>query len=652
MKKLKNYLQVAFIFAASTFLSTAKATEIISNFGRTGLLINPSAYTVKDGHMVLGSSYVYPYLRVYGDVGFFPGLELGGTITEIRTLRLDEGEWKGYGYYKDKAFFAKYQVLPEMGKYPAIAVGWDDFHGTKLFETKYIVVTKYVDSGLPQNVTLGYASGVIDGFFFGTETLLHPKLSFIAEYSPIKKDKLKGLNEVKSKYNFGFKFQPYRWLQAVVSFQRGKELGINVNFDIPMGKPWLPHKPRYFILTKRDIKLLKENRQTEFFEEALRRLGFCCPKVYISGDTLFIEYSNESYFYESVALRKVLSIFKVVYFPNVRWVKFILKDKNIVVTELSVPGYLINQYLMGKVDFETFLEKVRYTIAPDYRPRYHLVFSHPELEGALKLRTFLNDPSGAFKYKLSYDVGLKEYFLDNFIFQSTVIFPIKNNISSVNSPLMPKPVRSDIDDYLNNDHPDVPVLSVSYISPLFERTFVGISAGYNELMFAGIGGDVLHFFGDGRLAMGVGGDWVRKRDPNRVFKLRNYGFHDLYVSAYYTMKYPEMHFAVKAGRFLAGDKGIRFEVSRVVKGFEVGFWYTYSDTSEFTGPNKNYHDKGVFVAVPLRMFKWRDTKQVGYYSLSPWTRDVGQLAGRPVDIYRLLESKMPFYLKDKADTKE
>ncbi len=643
------------ITAVTTFLcltGVAKSSEIVSNFGRTGLLIDPSAYVVKDGYMTLGSSYVYPYLRVYGNVGFFPGLELGGTITEIRSVVVNRNVWKNYGFYKDKAFFAKYQILPEMGKYPAIAVGWDDFHGTKLFETKYVVLTKYVDSGLPQNVTIGYATGVIDGFFFGTETLLHPKLSLIVEYSPIKKNKLKGLNGVRTKYNFGLKFQPYSWLQTVVSYQRGKDFGFNVNFNFPMGKPWLPHRPRYFLLTKRDVELIKENKQTVFFEEALKRLGFDCVKVYVSGDTLVIEYSNESYFYESVALRKILSVFKVVYFPNVRNVVFILKDKNIVVTKIEVPGYLINRYLKGEISFKDLLKDSAYEIAPDYRPRYRLLFSRPVFEGALKLRTFLNDPAGALKYKLSYDVGVKEYFLNNFIFQGTVILPIYNNIKSANAPLMKHPVRSDIDYYLNNKHPDVPVLAVSYVSPLFKNTFIGLSAGYNELMFAGIGGDVIHFVGDGRFAVGFGGDWVRKRDPNRVFRLKNYGFHDVYVSAYYTMKYPEMHFSIKAGRFLAGDKGVRIDVSRVVKGFEVGFWYTYSDTSKFTGPNKNYHDKGVFVAVPLRMFKWRDTRQVGYYSLSPWTRDVGQLAGRPIDLYRLLLSKMPFYLKDKADAKE
>jgi len=631
---------------------SAEGYEITSNFGRIGLLNNPSAYTIEDGHIIFGGSYSYPYLRAYGNVGFFPGLELGGVITEIRNINLNQGIWSGYGNYKDKAFFAKYQILPENEKFPAIAIGWDDFHGTKLFETKYLVISKYIDAGLPQNVTVGYGDGVIDGFFFGSEILLHPKFSFITEYSPLKAEKLKGINKIKSKWSFGLKWQPLSWMQVVGSYQRGEELSLNLSFNMPMGKPWLPHKPRYFKLSKEDVELIRSNKQTIFFEKALKRLGFKYPEVYIVGSTLVIEYYNASYFYESVALRKALSILRVLYIPGVKRVKFIIKNDNIPVTEVAFSASEINSYLKGELSFEELLAKAEYEIAPRYKPRKFVTLSKPQFIGALKLRTFLNDPSGAFKYKLSYDVGVKEYLFNNFYFNTSVILPIKNNISSVVPPLMDKPVRSDIDEYLNNKHPDVSTLALTYVKPLFKRTFLGVSAGYNELMFAGIGGDIFYFVGDGRLSFSIGGDWVRKRDPDNTLRLKGYGFHDIYAGLYYVTKYPEMHISIKAGRFLAGDKGVRFQLSRVVKGFEVGFWWTYSDTSDFTGYNKNYRDKGVFVAIPLRMFRWRDTKEVGYYSLSPWTRDVGQLAGRPMNVHRLLLEKMPFYLKDKASEEE
>ena len=120
MKKKKVrafFCKLALLTILTTTSQPAKADsygyEILSNFGRTGLLEVPTAYVQKDGYMAFGSSYVYPYLRVFGNVGFFPGLELGGDITEIKDINLNQGIWKGYGNYKDKAFFAKYQILPE-----------------------------------------------------------------------------------------------------------------------------------------------------------------------------------------------------------------------------------------------------------------------------------------------------------------------------------------------------------------------------------------------------------------------------------------------------------------------------------------------------------------------------------------------------------
>ena len=647
---MKKFLISSFLFSSSVL----SATPILSNFGRTGLLENPTAYTIKDGNMALGISYVYPYLRGYINIGFFPGLEIGGVITQIEDITLNSDYWSGYGKYKDKAFFVKYQILPEKGKYPAIAVGWDDFHGTKLFDTKYLVISKYIDFYIPENLTFGVAKGkLLNGFFAGSEILLHPKLSFILEYSPINKEELKGLQnkEVKSKINIGLKYQILSWLQIVVSYQRGTTYGININANFPMGKPWLPHKKRFFRLTKEDIELIRKNKQTEFYEKALEKLKYDNVEVYTLGDTLVIEYSTDKYFFDSVAIKKILYVLKVLYFKNIRKVKIVVKEKNIPISEFIFNGEDINNFLLGKEDYETLLKKAKSKIAYNYKVRNKNWITY-KWTIYPKLRTFLNDPSGAFKYMFSIDLGVESYFFNNFRLDASLFIPLINNISTVNKPLMPEPVRSDIADYLGQKHPNFSVLSLSYINSIYKNTFLGISTGYNELMFAGIGGDIIHFFGDGRFAVGIGGDYVYKRDPNRVFGLRNWRFHDEYISAYYVTQKPRIKFKIKAGRFLAGDKGIRFEISREVHGFEVGFWYTYSNTSNFSGPNRNYHDKGIFVAIPLRIFKLRDTKAIGYYSLSPWTRDVGQLAGRPFDLYELLYKKMPFYIKDTANEEE
>ncbi len=653
MFPLKKIFRSFFIILLIPFVGSTY--NIVSNFGRTGLLEIPTAYTYPDGTIVVGTSYVYPYLRGFIGTGFFPGLEMGAVVTDIRNIKMKGSSWKGYGDYKDKAFFIKYQILPEMGKFPAIAVGWDDFHGTRLFDTKYIVVSKYIDYGIPQNVSVGYAKGkLLNGLFFGSEILLHPKWSFLVEYAPINKDKLKGLRKekIKWKYNFGLKWQPWKYMQVVLSYQRGNQYGLNINFLWPMGEKWLPHIPKYFRLTKEDVELIKRGKQTEFYKKALERLEMVNADVYIVGDTLYIEFENRGYYFESVAIKKALLVLRVLRFPNVRKVKILLKENNVVVSEITIPGKWVNYYITQSVSFKELLKHSKVKFSSIRTGRSNRFFLPPRWDIFPRLRTFLNDPSGFFKYMFSLDIGITEKFASHWRLDADLFIPFINNISSVNKPLMEKPVRSDIAYYLGRKKPDFSVLSLSYIDKFSPRDFIGISVGYNELMFAGVGGDFIHFFGDGRFAAGLGGDYVYKRDPDKIFGLKNWTFHDEYVSFYYRMRNPEMQFTVKAGRFLAGDKGVRIEVSRIVHGMEVGFWYTYSDTSKFTGPNKDYHDKGVFLRIPLRIWKLRDTQMEADYALAPWTRDVGQLAGRPFDLYRELVKKLPFYIEDTADEEE
>jgi len=633
---------------------------ITTDFGRTGLISIPSAYTIQDGNLLFGFSRTYPYTRGFLGFGFIPRFEGGIVITQIDNISFkNDPVWKNYGKYKDKAFFAKFQLIPETETLPALAIGYDDFHGTKLFETKYITATKFVDFVIPQNITIGYGSGKLDGVFGGTEILLHPKVSFLAEYAPYKTEKMIGFRQKKlknsEKVNYGINYHPYKWL-SVSGYVERQDLGFTISLNAPLGGG-LPKIPKHFILSEEDVKEIKEGKQESFYAKALERLDLKYAEVWQDGDVLNIEYSNKGYLFESIALKKALDVLRVTYFPGVKTVRIIIKENNVPITSIEIPGYVVNAYLNKKVELDYLLQKTKSTIAPDYKPKYSFIFDKPELSGNVKIRTFLNDPSGAFKYQLSYDIGIKENLLNNFSLTSTLSIPIINNISTINQPLMNPPVRSDVADYLKQKKPRLYNLSFNYlenIGKILPRTFATVSAGYNEMMFAGVGGDILHFVGDGRLAFGVGGDYVYKRDPESIFKLKNDRFHDYYLNFYYSFKEPEIKVNIKMARFLAGDEGVRFQVSRVVKGFEIGFWWTKSNTNkpQFYGDNRGYSDKGIFITIPFRVFFTKDTYQTASYSLSPWTRDVGQLSYRPIDLYNTVRPKLPFYLLDTYDEKE
>ena len=91
---------------------------------------------------------------------------------------------------------------------------------------------------------------------------------------------------------------------------------------------------------------------------------------------------------------------------------------------------------------------------------------------------------------------------------------------------------------------------------------------------------------------------------------------------------------VKAGRFLAGDRGVRVAASKFVRGVTLSAWYSATGTGMFTDPfNRGYHDKGISVEIPIRLFTGRDSKTAYRYSLSPWTRDVAQDIDRYLPLF-------------------
>lgn len=97
------------------------------------------------------------------------------------------------------------------------------------------------------------------------------------------------------------------------------------------------------------------------------------------------------------------------------------------------------------------------------------------------------------------------------------------------------------------------------------------------------------------------------------------------------------------GKFLAGDKGMKIQVTRYVRGGSIFVWYTKTDTDDFTGPNRNYSDKGIGFSLPIRVFENHDRQGVYNYAISPWSRDVGQQVGQPYSLYDFVFKFTPAY---------
>ena len=113
-----------------------------------------------------------------------------------------------------------------------------------------------------------------------------------------------------------------------------------------------------------------------------------------------------------------------------------------------------------------------------------------------------------------------------------------------------------------------------------------------------------------------------------------------------------MTFKTQYGRFLAGDVGWKIDVSRRYKtGVILGMFVTFTDTDNINQPsfNQGYNNKGVYMKLPVRMFYTKDSTQMFNYSISPWTRDVGETVYHWKDLYSIAADLMPARFKDEDE---
>jgi hypothetical protein len=229
--------------------------------------------------------------------------------------------------------------------------------------------------------------------------------------------------------------------------------------------------------------------------------------------------------------------------------------------------------------------------------------------------------------------------------------PFYSNITSPSTEeLPPDVIRSDISKYKKGNY-TFDRLMINQVFRLSDRLFSRVSLGYFELMYAGIGGESLYFLGDGKMAFGIEGDWVKKRYPKTLFKLMDVDRYTLLGNAYYYYSGLDMTFKTQFGRFMAGDVGWKIDINRKYKtGVVLGMFVTFTDTDNIDQPsfNEGYNHKGIYLRLPVRMFYGHDSIRTLNYGISPWTRDVGQAVFHWKDLYSIAGDLIPAKLKSES----
>lgn len=261
---------------------------------------------------------------------------------------------------------------------------------------------------------------------------------------------------------------------------------------------------------------------------------------------------------------------------------------------------------------------------------------------APKIGFFFNDPSGAFRYSLSAAANYDRRLSDGLYLNTAATLSVLETVSGVKQPsnsTLPH-VRTDVAKYLGESRFALSrVLLNKYANPA-ERWYVRGSVGLYEDMYRGAGGQVLYLPKDSRWAVDLSVDALQQRGYKRLFDGLDYKTVTAIAALHY--KLPRgITVTARAGRFLARDEGVRVEFKRRFQsGIEVGAWYSHTNGNDITPPGKPgqpYHDRGVFLSIPLRSMLPLDSQNTIGFSISPWTRDVGQMVASPGDLYDMVE---------------
>lgn len=648
-------LTVLFIFLAFLASPAFAGDEPFTgpaNWGGTGLLEMPTARVIREHSYRVGISQIHPYRYYYAVVSPFKGLEIDGGITEILGVTAFSGSQ--YGNYKDKVLGFKFQLIPE-GKYmPAVALGIRDPHGTRLYSSQYITASKQI---YPFDFTLGLGNGRFgksplpsqgegikiemfqdtkqwlkdSQFFWGIQFAPSEKYALMVEYSPIQYHKQtndparKYFSEpVPSNYNFGFRWKPLKWTEIDISYQRGNKIGANfsVNFDI--GRPLIPIFDIPYKKGHEDALLPIPDR----ISKALSKTGFSDIGIVMEGSDLWIEAQNDKYYYSTKAVEMILRIISQTIPATTERVNIILKENGVPMFKLVTTRADIIDMRSDKLTINEFIYISRIDTGVsdtiDAPLRYKRLFKYGIKPS---FQTFLNDPSGFFKYRLGLSGWISYHPWSGSSFIAGLEGYPFNTVSSANDPLS-IPVRSDVVLY-KREKIALGRLMFDQIYKSPREIYGRVSAGLLEVQYAGIDGEIATPLFDGRLMLGLSGSAVKKREPDNPFQLKSNDVKDIYTTAFFNARIhiPEKEFSVdiKTGRFLAGDKGSKITLSKFINGVVLSAWYSITDTSIFGDSfNRGYHDKGIAITIPMRLFEGTDSKTVYSYSLSPWTRDVAQ----------------------------
>ncbi len=653
-----------------------------SDYGTLGLIQMPNARMRPAGTLGFAWSRNQPYMRG-GIVAYpFSFFEAQYKYTDINDLLYSQSKrFSGGQSLKDKGFDFKVRVLKETNSLPSIAIGFKDFAGTNRFQSEFIVASKYYGNF---DATIGISWGVMnDGieianplyklfgdtfstrefqgglggelsvkqWFSGKEASIFGGIEYAMPWTKGHRIKfeldannytdpskvLEGRRGIKqnAKFNIGYVYPVNEDLFLYTSLIRGNTLQFGFSFAHNYGskKSFIEKKDKPKPVENADAYQIVNSRSDKnLYLSALKNLNersTYLQSAEVQGDTLKVVYSQNRFNSYPRASGRVLRVLDSISPPKIT--KFSVSNLN--------ADFIANTVQVDRVKYQRALEFEDYQQlgtqiaitqdqteydSLDFVPR--ATFPLVNYSASPSLRSHIGGPDGFALGQIWIRGDLKVTLNRNWTFSAIAGVGVADTFDQLKMRSDSKipHVRTEIVNYLKGlrDY-NISRFEFDYVSKISKNTYARFSAGIFEEMFSGVGGEFLYRPFSSDIALGVQAYQVYQRAYDGMFDTLDYDIITGHATFYYREPKSKVLFKVDGGRFLAGDSGLTFDVSRrLPSGMYIGAFFTRTDISaeEF---GEGSFDKGFYFSLPIDIFFDSYSKERTSFGLKPLTRDGG-----------------------------
>ena len=677
-------LRFAAVVLLPCSLAHAEPRYTQNDFGGVGLLQTPTARMAPAGELSFNANRTDPYSRYSLSLQPLDWLEGTFRYTAISNVKYGPEALSGNQSYKDKAVDAKARLWQESHWLPEVALGFRDIGGTGLFSSEYFVANKrYKDLDFSLGIAWGYIGnrgdmdnplGYLDdrfdtrpvssttgdvntsSYFRGSPALFGgivyqtpwAPLSLKVEYDGNDyKHEPKNNNQVQdSPINIGAVYK----LSDSVDLTAGWERGNTALFGITLHTNFVSRKapvksydpPATPLPPQAPITPLDQVDWAEVSKKLEKNAGYTVERIAQRDSELMIYGEQSKYFYSAKGVGRASRILDNNANDEIQWFTLINKRYDMLTEETSVPRATFRNVINNEqdlVDLHRTTEVNRATAHAD-KTLYQQKPSPFTYGFGLGYQQNLGGPDGFLLYQVSAYAEGQYRFTPSTWASGGVSANLFNNFDKFkydSASNLPR-VRTDLRQYVTTSDVTMPALQLNQARKLDQDLYGMVYGGYLEPMYAGVGGELLYRPMGERWSVGADLNYVRQRDFDQGFGLRDYRTVTGHITSYTKLPF-DLDAAVSVGRYLARDWGTTIDISReFANGVKFGGWVTRT-TASAEEYGEGSFDKGIYISIPFDEIMSVSTMSRANIAWAPLTRDGGAMLHRQYSLHTMTDGR-------------